>query len=287
MMELGLMAALLAGLLGAGHCLTMCGAIAAGPGIASRAGCSSCAGGWRHALLPRLAYNGGRVASYVFAGALAGAVGGGLGYSADQLAQLVVSGLPAGLALRAVSAILLILVGLRLMLRWHWLSWPERAALEAMRRVAPNLLQRLESGPAAGGRGLHRHAALGLLWGWLPCGQSYSMLLVAAASASAGSGALMMLAFGLGTLPAMLGVGIAGGVAGSLRKASPMAMATGWVMVALGSAVLASTSAPLLARGTDHTAEHQQHLLHPPAGLPGSTPLAGPMWCHPPETMAP
>jgi sulfite exporter TauE/SafE len=45
---------------------------------------------------------------------------------------------------------------------------------------------------------------LGLAWGWLPCGLSYSMLLLAATTASAASGALVMAAFGAGTLPAMV-----------------------------------------------------------------------------------
>ncbi|MEO0425438.1 MAG: sulfite exporter TauE/SafE family protein [Pseudomonadota bacterium] len=286
MMEFGVVAAILAGLLGAGHCLTMCGAIAAGPRLAPRERCGGCPS-WRHTLAPRIAYNAGRIASYVVAGALAGTLGAGLGYSADQLTHLVAAGMPAGLALRAVSAILLILVGLRLMLRWRWLSWPERAALELVRRVAPNLLQRLEAGSSStGGSPLPHHAGLGLLWGWLPCGQSYSMLLVAAATAKASSGAVLMLAFGIGTLPAMLGVGVAGGLATRLRKAGPMATATGWVMVMLGSAVLASTSAPLLARSAGHVAATPEAALpHPPVGWPGGSPLAGPM-CHPPRTTA-
>ena len=49
---------------------------------------------------------------------------------------------------------------------------------------------------------------LGLLWGWLPCGLVYSALVTALASGSAASGALMMLAFGLGTLPNLLLAGL-------------------------------------------------------------------------------
>jgi sulfite exporter TauE/SafE len=49
---------------------------------------------------------------------------------------------------------------------------------------------------------------LGLAWGWLPCGLSYSMLLLAATTANAATGATVMLAFGAGTLPSMLGAGL-------------------------------------------------------------------------------
>jgi sulfite exporter TauE/SafE len=48
----------------------------------------------------------------------------------------------------------------------------------------------------------------GLLWGWLPCGLVYSVLIWAMVSGSALQGALLMLAFGLGTLPALLLMGV-------------------------------------------------------------------------------
>jgi hypothetical protein len=52
--------------------------------------------------------------------------------------------------------------------------------------------------------------ALGALWGWLPCGMVYSVLLTAMLAGSAGAGASVMLAFGLGTLPMLLALGVAG-----------------------------------------------------------------------------
>ncbi|MDH5580221.1 MAG: sulfite exporter TauE/SafE family protein, partial [Betaproteobacteria bacterium] len=55
-----------------------------------------------------------------------------------------------------------------------------------------------------------RFAALGALWGFLPCGLVYSALAVAATSGSAAGGALIMLAFGLGTLPAMVAATLLG-----------------------------------------------------------------------------
>ncbi|WP_373020038.1 sulfite exporter TauE/SafE family protein, partial [Thiomicrorhabdus sp.] len=48
----------------------------------------------------------------------------------------------------------------------------------------------------------------GMVWGWLPCGLVYSMLIMALSAGSALDGALVMLAFGLGTLPNLLLMGV-------------------------------------------------------------------------------
>jgi sulfite exporter TauE/SafE len=50
--------------------------------------------------------------------------------------------------------------------------------------------------------------AVGAVWGWLPCGLVYSVLVSALASGSARQGGLLMLAFGLGTLPNLLAMGL-------------------------------------------------------------------------------
>ena len=49
---------------------------------------------------------------------------------------------------------------------------------------------------------------LGMVWGWLPCGLVYSVLIAALASGSASQGAIIMLCFGLGTLPTLLAMGM-------------------------------------------------------------------------------
>jgi sulfite exporter TauE/SafE len=49
-----------------------------------------------------------------------------------------------------------------------------------------------------------KRIALGVLWGWLPCGLSTTLLVAAWLQADARNGALTMAAFGLGTLPVML-----------------------------------------------------------------------------------
>ena len=65
---------------------------------------------------------------------------------------------------------------------------------------------------------LPRALALGAVWGWLPCGMVYAVLLSAVATADPLEGMLVMAAFGLGTLPNVLGLTLAAQrVAGFLR----------------------------------------------------------------------
>ena len=133
------------------------------------------------------AYNTGRIASYMAAGALAG---GAAGFAA----------LP-GLQEAAYWAanLMLVALGLFLMDAWRGLARLEQGGQALWRHVRP-LLRRLGT-PSTPGRML----AAGALWGWLPCGMVYSVLVTAMLSGSALDGAAVMLAFGLGTLPMLAG----------------------------------------------------------------------------------
>jgi uncharacterized protein len=88
-------------------------------------------------------------------------------------------------------------------------AWRGLARLEALggalwRRLQPLLRPLLPMDTPA------RALALGGLWGWVPCAMVYSVLLTAALSGSAARGAAVMLAFGLGTLPMLAGLGMLG-----------------------------------------------------------------------------
>lgn len=144
------------------------------------------------------AYNAGRIASYMTAGALAG----GLAGSAASLASL--PALQSGFYWAA--NLMLVALGLFLMDAWRGLARVERAGQALWRHLAP-LLRRVSGARAGGGRMF----ALGALWGWLPCGMVYSVLVTAMLSGSALGGAGVMLAFGLGTLPMLAALGLAGG----------------------------------------------------------------------------
>jgi sulfite exporter TauE/SafE len=138
-----------------------------------------------------LAYNIGRIASYALAGLAAGALG--------QIAGDLMA-LQQGLYIFA--SLMLVLLGLYLVGTTRTLAWLERGGQSIWRRIQPFTARFLPV------RGVAQALPLGLLWGWLPCGLVYSALAAALASGSAGKGALLMLAFGLGTLPNLLLAGL-------------------------------------------------------------------------------
>jgi hypothetical protein len=185
---LNLGAALLAGLAASGHCAAMCGGIAGALAMRDReAGTGS-------RLANVLAYNLSRVTSYGVAGAIAGLVGGALLRAIDVSALSV--------AFRVLSGLVMVAAAGRLLFGWRLLDPLEAAGSRLWRRIAPLADRQSSAGGVRGAIGL------GLAWGWLPCGMTYSMLLLAATTASAPLGAAVMLAFGAGTLPSMMTAGL-------------------------------------------------------------------------------
>lgn len=168
------------GLLGGGHCLGMCGGIMGALSLASGAGPR-----WLRLAL----YNAGRLAGYGLLGLLAGFAGAGFAGHWDP-------------ALRLVAGLLLILMGLYLAGWWRALVWLERGGALLWVRLQPLSRKLLPL------RSTWQALPLGFLWGFLPCGLVYTALAYAAAQGSAPLGGLTMLAFGLGTLPAVLAGGL-------------------------------------------------------------------------------
>jgi len=103
-----------------------------------------------------------------------------------------------GFTLRLLVGLALIVLALRLMGQGHWFSQLPSPGPHLWSRLRPLQSRLIPANTAP------RRLLLGLLWGWLPCGLSLSLLGVAWLQASARNGALTMLAFGLGTLPVML-----------------------------------------------------------------------------------
>jgi uncharacterized protein len=235
-------AALLLGLAASGHCLAMCGGLTAALGVATARNAD---GRTRPILL--LGYQLGRITSYSLAGLLfAGALGG----------------LIALLDVESVRRTLRVLAALALFM----------AALIAFGRlrdpgygIGRNLWQRL----APLGRRflpvetLPRAFAFGMVWGWMPCGFVYSVLLIATLQQSALHGALTMAAFGLGTAPALLLTSFASRrVVGLL--ASPAARRVA------GSVLLISAIVTLSGPWLGHTLPGAHDWLH----IPGSVATA-------------
>lgn len=183
MPENSFFALFIVGLLGAGHCAGMCGGIVGALSLQGPQGAAS---------VPiHLAYNLGRIASYMAAGLFAGA----LGQAAGQLFSI-----QQGLYLFA--SLMLVAMGIYLLGLTQSLAWIERSGQAVWRRIQPLTARFLPV------RGVAQALPLGLLWGWLPCGLVYSALTTALASGSAAKGALLMGAFGLGTLPNLLLAGL-------------------------------------------------------------------------------
>lgn len=208
-------AALLTGLLGGAHCAAMCGGIATGLSVGSR--------GWWAALQPNL----GRVGGYVLAGAIVGGIGGGL-LGVARMPQL-------GIAMRALVGVVLVVAGLRMLDRGNRLPRFFGGPGNRLWQVLRPLQRRLLPADSAGKR-----VALGMLWGWMPCGLSTTLLAAAWLSASAAHGALTMAAFGLGTLPVMVPLTWAGARVGQRLQRGALRNVAGLMVIASGLLTLAA-----------------------------------------------
>jgi len=213
-------AAYLVGLLGGTHCIGMCGGIVG----ALTSGLTDELRNSRARLVAfQLAYNTGRIGSYAVAGLLAGL----LGQQATTMG--LTRGFPVG---GIIAAVIMILLGFYLGGWWHALQWLERLGAHVWKHIEP-----------FGRRFIPvRHAGqallLGLIWGWLPCGMVYSVLALALASESAAAGGAIMLAFGAGTLPTMLVMGIAFSSLGRWVRDERVRKAAGLFVVVMGVVML-------------------------------------------------
>jgi sulfite exporter TauE/SafE len=218
-----LVSALVMGLLGSTHCVLMCGGVV---GMACSALPVARRGKPLAQLPTMLAYNAGRIASYAAAGALAGAVGATLAsFGAVERAQL---------ALRIAAGVMMVAVGLYVAGLARALRWIERVGEPAWKRILP-LARRLV--PVRSPLGA---LALGLLWGWMPCGLVYAALTAAVTSGSALGGAATMAAFGAGTLPTLLAMGSAAALVSRATRARWVRAAAGVALVAFGAVQLAN-----------------------------------------------
>jgi hypothetical protein len=217
MMTGSLLTAWLVGLLGGVHCVGMCGGVVA----TLTAGLPRAQRTQIVRQLPfQLAYNGGRILSYTLAGALMGALGAAaLDFLPVHLAQRV---------LYALAAAFMLALGLYLGGWWQGLTRLERFGGLLWRRIEP-LGRRFI--PV---RHWWQALAVGLVWGWLPCGLVYSVLIWSAGAGGAVQGALLMLAFGLGTLPNLLGIGLLAGAAARLMEQRWLRQVAGALVIGFG-----------------------------------------------------
>jgi len=182
-MEIDYFSAFIIGLLGSGHCMGMCGGITTM--LTSAIGNQQQSNNYKI-----IGYNLGRISSYSVIGAIAGFTG--------SLAIKTI-GLPI-LSLKLFAGCFLILLGLYIGQWLMWLTQLEHIGKQLWQIIYPFTKHLI---PVTN---IKKAIFLGILWGWLPCGLVYSTLTWSMASGSAINGALIMLFFGIGTLPALLGM---------------------------------------------------------------------------------
>jgi uncharacterized protein len=231
--------AVLAGLGGAAHCASMCGPLTLALGTGPLAGRSS-------SLTVAIGFNTGRVLAYTLAGALTFLVLGGAVHT------VAIEGF--ALLFRLVAASLLGLIGVGL-LGIPLLSRVEQA-MTPVWSLARGLLGPVVRWAVLAPQPL-RPLLFGLLWIVMPCGLVYSMLLVAATRDTLSEAVLVASAFAIGTLPAVLGLSLAGARIGQWLQRRPTRQMLGLLLVvaAVWSMSIA-ISHYRMARGGEHAHHH-------------------------------
>tara|TARA_R110000764_G_scaffold79136_3_gene157641 strand:+ start:1697 stop:2443 length:747 start_codon:yes stop_codon:yes gene_type:complete len=234
--------ALALGLLGGGHCIGMCGGLMGALTLAIPAEQRKGWPLWRILL----SYNLGRISSYTLAGALLGSFGWAL------------QGMGLGVVLRTIAGLLMICMGLYLANWWSGLTRIESLGRGLWRRIEPRarrLLPVQRPGQAL---------LLGMLWGWLPCGLVYSSLVWASSHGSSATSALLMLAFGLGTLPTLLATGAAADKLTALLRKRSLRIGAASLIIAFGLWTLPGPHqqwiiSTLAAPGSQHGSSQHEH----------------------------
>jgi uncharacterized protein len=199
--------AFVGGLAGSLHCVGMCGAFP----LALAAGTGS-------NLRRQVLYHFGRVNTLVFIGAISGGLG-----------QTLVAAAPIALVERGLAVavgLVMLLIGAEVL---GWLPQLSGRGAVLARATVGRLL-----GGAMRSRSVAAPLALGVFNAFLPCQLIYAFAAVAASTASAVAGMLVMLAFGLGTVPAMLALGLSRGLAAPAVRAR-LSMLAGVMVLLFGA----------------------------------------------------
>lgn len=224
-------AAFLLGLFSSAHCLGMCG------GIMGALSMAIPTNALRKRWLILVAYNLARIFSYALIGLL-------LGRFAQEL-----SNWGGQVVLRWLAGLLLIAMGLYLANWWRGLTYLENAGryLWAYLQPISKKLMPVNS--------LTKAVALGFIWGWLPCGLVYSALMFAISQGTSLKSAMVMFAFGLGTLPAVLMSGVFAQTLNSALQLKQLRWLFALVIILFGLWTILGT-------GTHLHSDHSHHLQH-------------------------
>lgn len=227
----------LMGLFSSVHCIGMCGSIIGTLTLSLKAEIRN----KKSLLLPYVFnYNFGRIVSYTLAGALAGII--------ESLVTMPMGEITGYRLLQIFSAIIMASAGLYIAGWFPRFAYIEKAGTHFWKLIEP-IGRRLI--PV---QSIHQAFLFGMVWGWLPCGLVYAALALAATSGSISNSALTMLFFGLGTLPAVMSVGIMTGILTRLSRMQRFKQAVGLFMIILALFSALPWLNPLAF--TSHTAIH-------------------------------
>jgi sulfite exporter TauE/SafE len=242
-----LASAFILGLFSTVHCVGMCGGIIGALSLSLPEAVRQQR--LQHVLFISL-YNIGRILSYSLAGFIVGYIG------AEAASYTDMSGGPS--ILRYTGVVLMIAIGLYLAGWFPQLSRVERIGVPVWKVLEPigRKLVPVTSMPRA--------LLYGLIWGWLPCGMVYFVLVWALTSGSATQGALTMAAFGLGTLPSLLTAGLAMSSLKRFTQSKTTRQVVGVLVIAMaiGSLFMPMGGHKHGHNGNDHGShEHMNHTM--------------------------
>ena len=221
------------------HCVGMCGGF-----VAFYAGQL----GSKKAWVAHLAYNGGRLVVYLLLGAIAGGLGAALDLASETFSARRIAALVAGLTMLVWGGVML--------LQSIGVQFP-RVGMKGPGFMA-RLLARVEK--SLGQKSLVTQALLlGVSTTLLPCGWLYAFVISAAGSGGVVSGLILMLAFWLGTVPLLLGVGLGvQQIARRLGRWVPVLSAT--ALIVMG--VIALTGRINMPHGMHQPGQHHGAVTH-------------------------
>lgn len=229
--------AFLLGLFSAAHCIAMCGSVIG----ALTLGLPSEIRENQAKMFPYVFnYNLGRLLSYGMAGAIVGLL-------SSPLATI-----NGHIVLHYLAVIIMITMGLYLAGWFTKFAYMERMGAPIWRWLQP-IGQKLL--PV---RKLSHAFFLGIVWGWLPCGLVYASLVVAATTGDPVKASLVMLAFGIGTLPAVMGAGLFAGLLSAIARAKQLRKLAGTLIIAMA---LTTAFWPM-----DHSKMHHGNYMSPEKG---------------------
>ncbi len=230
-------AAFFLGLFSTVHCIAMCGSVIGALTLSLPVEVRES----QRKMLPYVFnYNLGRLLSYGLAGVIVGLLSSPLATFDGHM------------VLRYLSVAVMIAMGLYLGGWFPKFAHMERMGAPIWKRLQP-IGQKLL--PV---RTLKQAFLLGTVWGWLPCGLVYAALAVAATVGEPVKASMVMLAFGAGTLPAVMGAGLFTGLLASMARAKHLRQIAGVSIIAMA---LATAFWPMEGHAHDDHTGHEHHVL--------------------------